>query len=97
MDTEALIDLLLDEDFEVTPTLEEELAREKQILEVRECTNPQYVKNLCIELIRQNQSQAKFIASTLERLAYFHSKEKERAQKQDNKKGLFSFLNFCKP
>ena len=90
MNAELLIELLLDEEFDIEPTLEEELAREKQIHAVRQCKNSTYIKNLCIELIRQNHSQTTFIATCLEKLAYLHSlklikKEKIKKEK-DHKK-----------
>tara|TARA_R100001443_G_scaffold3587_1_gene11279 strand:- start:250 stop:543 length:294 start_codon:yes stop_codon:yes gene_type:complete len=90
MNPELLIELLLDEEFDVEPTLEEELAREKQIHEIRQCKNATYIKNLCIDLIRQNHSQTTFIASCLEKLAYLHSlkliEEEKTKKKKNNKK-----------
>ena len=56
-------------DFAEPPTLEEELTMEKQLVEIREMEDVQYLRNYAEAMTRQNFHQSHFIASCLERVA----------------------------
>ncbi len=56
------------------PTLEEELAMEKQLVKIRGIENIQYLKDYAESITRQNFQQSNFIASCLERVAALQAK-----------------------
>ena len=61
-------------DFKEPPTLEEELAMEKQLIEIRDTKDVQYLKNYAETITRENFHQSHFIASCLERVAALQAK-----------------------
>ena len=65
MDEElALLELLA-----IPPSVEEELAMEKRILEIKECEDLKELKVFASAIARQNYHQSIFIAGCLSRLA----------------------------
>ena len=70
MDEElALLELLA-----IPPSMEEELAMEKRILEIKECEDLNELKVLAAAISRQNYHQSHFIANCLNQMAGLQSK-----------------------
>lgn len=84
MDEElALLELLA-----IPPSMEEELAMEKRILEIKECEDLKELKVFASAIARQNHHQSHFIANCLNQMAGLQTKLYRLENKEEKKKSF---------
>ena len=84
MDEElALLELLA-----MPPSMEEELAMEKRILEIKECEDLKELKVFASAIARQNSLQSLFIANCLYQMAGLQTKLYRLENKEEKKKSF---------